>query len=65
MAPADVLDTCSPEVRPAISQVLGTSEATKTEAKQPAYDPVTMASLASLPGNILSVFCCCFGVWGY
>ena len=44
---ADVLDTCSPEVRSAISQVLGMSEATKTEAKQPANDPA---------GNILSVF---------
>ena len=47
--------------------MLGTSEATKTEAKQPAkdpvtktgakqpaYNPVTMPSLASLPGNIFS-----------
>ena len=40
-APADVLDTCSPEVRSAISQVLGTSEATKTEAKQPANDGIS------------------------
>ena len=70
-APPDVLDTCSSEVRSAISQVLGKSEATKTEAKQPAYDPVTMPSLDSIPGNILSLFSSVFdvglvfGVWGY
>ena len=40
-APADILDTCSREVQSAISQVLGTSAATKTGAKQPANDSVT------------------------
>ena len=49
-APADVLDTCSPEVRSAISQVLGMSEATKTEAKQPANDPATKTE-AKQPAN--------------
>ena len=55
--------------------MLGTSEATKTGAKQPAndtvtktganqpaYDPVTVPSLASLPGNILSLFSSVFDV---
>ena len=74
-APADILDTCSLEVRSAICQVLGMSAATKTGAKQPAndpvtktgakqpaYDPVTMPPLASLPGNILSLFSLVFDV---
>ena len=35
---------------------------TKTGAKQPAYNPVTMPPLASLPGNILSLFSLVFDV---
>ena len=55
--------------------MLGKSETTKTEAKQPAndpvtetgakqpvYDPVTMPSLDFIPGNILSLFSSVFYV---